>query len=420
MQPFLLKIKELFSGRWPAVVLILFLFFQLIYSFLFPAGGFNQNWLSPTTYLPKFAVESSDNFLMGKIYPLISPEYRLNSDVGNYLELAQNFNAQYFKGHVFLDRPLYSFLIFLFSLPIRLFAEPSYGIIFGLAIFLNFILAAASVLIFFSLLKKLFSFKAAFFSSVLLVFSPYVHAFLIQPMAEILMVFVISLTVYLFYDYVKKPSVAKLIIYSLIAGIFMLGKMFFALSFFVLLLAFYSKRYREGIVFLLFHLIPLGFWYLWVTQIWHLAFYLHEAQHYQMGVWLFGVFSQSWQETARIILASLPNFFRSAIYGFLLIPVIFSAVGFSSLPLKSKKIIYFSAIFSMFALFFAMNLYFARHAFLLFPIIYPAAIVGIEKTAVYLKRYRSWYYPVFYATIIGLMIIISNINIYQVFAYDSF
>lgn len=411
----------LFSGKRSAIiVLILLLFFQLIYSFLFPAGGSNANWLSPTTYLPKFTVKSTDNFLLEKVYPLISPEYRLNSDVGGYLELAQNFNAHYFNGHVFLDRPLYSFLVFILSLPLRPVIGSSYGIIFGLAIFLNFVLVAAAVLFFFSFLKRIFSFRTAFLSSVLLIFSPYVHASLIQPMAEMLMIFILSLTVYLLYDYIKKPSTLKLASYSLIVGIFMLGKMFFASSIFILLLAVYFKRYREGATFLIIHLVPLVLWYLWITQAWHLAYYTYEAQHYRMGLWLLDIFRWPWSETSRILLAALPNFIRALIYGFLLIPVFFSAIGWAALPFKHKKLVYFGALFSGFALLFIMNLYFAHHAFLLFPIIYPTAILGIESVATHLKKYQSWYSPFFYATMIGLIIIISNINIYLVFDYLSF
>ncbi len=414
----LLKIEELFSGqRLAALALISFLFFQLIYSFLFPACGLDANWLSPTTYLPKFTVESTDNFLLEKIYPLISPEYRLNSDVGDYLELAQNFNPQYFEGHVFLNRPLYPFLISLLSLPFRLFTEPSYGIIFGLAIFLNFILITAAVLLFFSLLKKLFSLRVSFLSSMLLVFSPYVHASLIQPLAEMLMVFAVIASVYLLCNYIKKPSVPKLSIFSLIIGVFMLGKMFFAIPIFILVLAIYFRRYREGIAFLIIHLIPLGLWYLWVTQAWHLPYYLHEAQHFQMGVWLFSVFHQPWSETLRILLAALPNFIRALVYGFLLIPVLFSIIGFGALSFKSKNILYFGALFSVFALFLIMNFYLAHHVFLLFPIIYPTAILGIDGVATRLKRYKSWYSSAFCVMIISLTILISNINVYRVFDY---
>ena len=403
--------------RFVIFVLTSLLFFQLIYSFLFPAYGFDDNWLSPTTYLPKFTVEPTDNFLLEKIYPLISPEYRLNSDVGKYLELAQNFNSQYFEGHIYLDRPLYPFLIFLLSLPFHFFGTPSYGIIFGLAILLNFILITLAVLLFFSLLQKLFSLRVAFLSSILLIFSPYVHASLIQPMAEMLMVFAAILSPYLLYDYIKKPSVLKFSVFSLIVGVFMLGKMFFAIPIFILVLAICFRHYREGVAFLIIHLIPLGLWYLWVTQVWRLPYYFNEVQNYQMGVWFFGVFHQPWHETVQILLAALPNFIRAIVYGFLLIPILFSIIGFQALPLKSKNIFYFGAFFSVFALFFAMNGYLAHHAFLLFPVVYPTAILGMDRVAANLKRYKSWYSPAFYAIIISLIIIISNINIYQVFDY---
>lgn len=421
MSTHLLKIKNTFQKKWFLIfVLISLLSFQLIYSFLFPAHGFNNNWQPITTYLPKFQVQTTDSLLLEKIYPLISSDYRLSSDIGHNLELAQNFNSQYFEEHVFLSRPLYPFLIFLLSLPFRFFTTPSYGIIFGLAIFLNFILITSAVLLFFSLLKKMFSLKIAFLSSILLIFSPYIHASLIQPLAEMLMVFILSLTAYFLYSYIKKPSIPKLVIYSLIVGIFMLGKMFFAISFFILLLSLYFKRYKEGIAFLIIHLIPLGCWYLWVTQVWHLPYYVHEAQHWQMGLWLLDIFQWPWHETWRVFLAALPNFIRALVYGFLLIPILFSIIGLKTLPFKLKNLFYFGAIFSVFALFFIMNLYFAHHAFLLFPIIYPTAVLGVDRVANYLKGYQSWLSPVFYAIIIGLIIIISNINIYKVFDYIGY
>jgi len=421
MSSSLLKIKRLFSKQWLLVsALVFLLLFQLFYSFLFPAYGSNDNWQPVATYLPKFQVQANDSFLLEKVYPLISSEYRLSSDIGHNLELALNFNAEYFDGHTFLSRPLYPFLIYLLSLPVSLFVTPSYGIIFGLAIFLNFILITLAVLLLFSVLKKLLSLKVAFLSSVLLIFSPYVRASLIQPLAEMLMVFVLSLTAYLLYSYIKKPSTFKLVTYSLIIGVCMLGKMFFAISFFILLLAIYFRRYKEGIIFLIIHLIPLGWWYLWVTQVWYLPYYIHEAQHFRMGLWLLDVFKWSWYETARVFLAAVPNFIRALIYGFLLIPVFFSIIGFKALLFKNKNVFYFGSLFSVFVLFFIMNLYFAHHAFLLFPIIYPAAVLGIDRIAACLKSYQSWLSPVFYTIIIGLIIIISNINIYKVFDYIGF
>ncbi len=99
------------------------------------------------------------------------------------------------------------------------------------------------------------------------------------------------------------------------------------------------------------------------------------------------------------------------IFSFLLIPVVLSIFGFSKLPFKSKNIIYFGSIFSVFLLGFLMNSYFLRHVFLLFPIIYPTAVLGMER------KIPS---PIFQAIIIGIIILISNINIYQIFNYNDF
>lgn len=408
----------IFSKRWFLFfVLFCFLFFQLVYSFLYPATGFSDTWQPITSYLPKFAAQTSDNFLLEKIYPLVSSEYRLNSDVGGYLELAQNFNRQYFTGHVFLNRPLYPFLIRLTSLPLRFFAGSSYGIIFASAILLNFILLSAGVLLLFSLLEKFFSLKVAFLSAVLLIFSPYVHSSLIQPLAEMLTLFWVILSLYLVYNYVKNPSPLKLIVFSLITGTFVLGKMFFAISIFILLLAIYFKRFKEGIAFLIIHLIPIGLWYLWVTQVWNIPYYICEVQHWQMGVWLLNIFHWPWYETARVLLSTIPNFVRALIYGFLLIPVIFSVLGYKLLPFKSKNIFYFAPFLSLFTLCFIMNLYLSHHAFLLFPIIYPTAVLGIDRASNFLKRYKFWYFSLFYVIIIGLIIILSNLNFYKIFDY---
>ncbi|HJN62513.1 MAG TPA: glycosyltransferase family 39 protein [Candidatus Parcubacteria bacterium] len=416
MANYLLKIKELFfKKRFLIFVLISLVFFQLIFSFSFPAVGSNDNWLSIDSYLPKFQVGDSDNFLLSEVYPLISSEYRLSGDVGNYLELALNFTPQYFENHVFLNRPLYPFLISLTSIPLQAFLAPSYGLVFVASILLNFILISLAVVLFFLLLKNLFSLSVAFFSSVLLIFSPSVHIALIQPLAEMLMIFAVSLTAYLLYNYIKKPSIFKLMLYSLVVGVLMLGKMFFAISFFILLLALFFKRYKEGIIFSLVHLIPLAFWYLWVTQVWKIPFFFHQVQDWGAGVWIFNIFLGPWHKAFQVLLAIPFNFIEALIYGFILIPLLFSIIGFKFLPFKSKNIFYFGPFLSLFALFFVINLYLYYHAFLLYPIIYPTAILGIGSISDSLKKYRPWFSPVFYILTISLIIIISNVNIFKFF-----
>lgn len=415
------RLSNLFHKQWFAIlVLVSLLFFQLIYSFAYPSSGRTAAWQPISQYLPKFNVENSDNFVLSKIYPLISREYRLNSDIGHNLELGRHFSADYFKGDLFLQRPLYPFLIFFGSLLTSLFVPTSYGVIFGLAILINFILIGAAAVLFFILIRKLFSLKVAWLSSILLIFSPFVHSYINQPLAEMLMAFAVVASIYLLQNYVKNPSFSKLALFSLILGVFMLGKMFFAPSIFILLLAIYFKRYKEGIVFLIIQLVPLLLWYLWITQIWQISYFVNEVQNWHFGTWFFEMLRWPWPRTYGILMNILPSFITAFIYSFLLIPVAFSIFGLQRLPFKSKNIIYFGAIFSIFLLGFLMGAYFLRHVFLLFPIIYPTAVLGMERAADHFKKYNPVLVPIFYAVVIVFMILISNINIYQVFNYNDF
>ena len=411
--------KDLFSKKWViASVLVLLLFGQLVYSFLYPSVGSSDNWKPISNYLPKFSVEGSDNFLLSQGLAFVSPNYRLNSDVGHYLELAKDFSPQYFTESPFMERPLYPLMIFLASLPLRIFAPASYGVIFASSILANFVLISAAVLLFFFLLRKIFSPTVAWLSSILLIFSPFVHSYINQPLAEMLMAFAVVLAAFLIYNYAKKPSLAKLIFFSFLIGALMLGKMFFAISFFVIFLAVYFRRYREGAVFAVIHLLPFLFWYFWTTKIWHIAYRTHQMTDWDMGVWVFKIFSLPWQQTYEIFLALVPNFISALIYAFLLFPVAFSIIGLKQMHFKYKNIVYFSAILAVFGLGFLAKFFYIRHVFLLFPIIYPTAILGIEETAKYAARGRQWIRLLFYAILIGFIIIVSNINIYRIFNYN--
>jgi len=175
----------------------------------------------------------------------------------------------------------------------------------------------------------------------------------------------------------------------------MLGKMFFAISFFILILAIYFRRYREGLTFLAVHLIPFSLWYVWVTRVWNIGYYSHQMQDWDMGVWVFKIFNWPWQETYQTLFALVPDFITALTYSFLLLPIVFSVIGWQRLPFKSKNIIYFGALLSVFGLGFLAKFYYLRHVFLLFPIIYPTAALGLEQTAAKVRAYRSWLAPVF-------------------------
>ena len=346
---------------------------------------------------------------------MISPRYSLYTDASYYLDIGRNFGPERLDGDIFVERPLWPFLIFLSSLPVRIFTAPSAAIIFGLAILLNFIFMSAAVLLFFLLCRELFSLKVAWLSSILLIFSPFVHSYLNQPLAEIITVFTVVFSLYLLYLYIKKPSFLKLAVFSFVIGILMLGKSFFAVSFFIMILAFYSRRFKEGIAFFAIHLTPILLWYFWVTQIWQIHYYAFAVQRTHVGTWVFGIIYWPWQEIYRLVINLLPNFAEAIIYSFLLIPVVFSAIGWQKLPFKAKNIIYFGSFLSIFILALSMAQYNFRHVFLLFPIIYPTCILGMEKVADCLKNYKPWLAIPFYAIVIGFTILISSINIYQIF-----
>src|SRR3989338_7712119 len=139
------------------LVLVFLSFSQLIYSFLFPSVGTSESWQKVETYLPKFSVETQDKSILSKFLPIISSEYRLNSDAGHYLETGRYFNSEFFENSTVLSRPFYPFLIFLTTLPATPFLGSSFGIAFAAAILDNFIFLALGASLLFLLLQKIFS-----------------------------------------------------------------------------------------------------------------------------------------------------------------------------------------------------------------------------------------------------------------------
>lgn len=186
---------------------------------------------------------------------------------------------------------------------------------------------------------------------------------------------------------------------------------------FILMLAIYFKRYKEGFLFLIFHLIPLVSWYLWVTQVFKLKFYENAIENFDSGVWILNIPTWPWYKIYQTFISILPQFLSAIIYAFLLIPLIFAIFGFKRLNLKNKEFIYFGFFFSSLLVAFVYNFYFARHAFLLFPLIYPLTILGIDRVADFLRQHKPRYATYFYLIIFTFLVIISNIDIYKVFSY---
>jgi len=421
----LAKIEDLIMKR-KIVFLIFFLlvFAQLVYGFLSPSyDASNDYWKSieELSFSEDYSFDSLDNSIAKKVYPLVS-DYHINSDCAGHVLLAHDFPRHYFRGHLaYLNRPLYPFLIYLISRPLHLIS-PSYALTFAAGIFLNFALFSFAVALFYSLVKRIISSRVAFLSSVLLIFSPFARVWLVQPDTNIFGAFAVILSLYLLYNYVNYPSSKKLIIFSLIVGLLMLGKMLFAIPFFILILALYFKRYKEGILFLVIHLIPFIFWYLLTTKGFGINYYSGDVTVFKMFLidnWLFNIFQWPWYKTFQIFLDALPSFIFSLTYGFLLVPVILAFIGFRELSLKKKSIFCLGFVFSFFTLFFIMNYYTPRHGFLVFPVVYPLAILGIDRVARFLRRYKNWYSSIFYLTIFIFLIIISSVDIFKIFGYDT-
>lgn len=414
------KIEKLLQKRKNIIlVFLLLIFIQLIYSFLFPAYDINNDYwktIEELNFYKGYSFDSFDNAIFKKIYSWLS-DYHINSDCGGQILLAHDFPQHYFRGHlVFLNRPLYAFLIYLISRPLHLISD-SYSLTFASGLFLNFLLFLFTAFLFYLLIEKLISSRVALLSSLLLIFSPFAHIWLVQPETNIFGIFALIFSLYLLYNYVSRPSTKKLIIFALIVGLLMLGKMLFAISIFILILALYFKRFKEGALFLIFHLIPFLLWYLWVTQVFKLNYFMAEASDFNMGVWLFNILQWPWHQTAQVFLSALPQFISSVIYGFLLVPVIFALLGFKKLSLEKKNFFCLNFILSFLILFFTMNYYSPRLGFLLYPIIYPLAILGIDEVANFLKKYKSWYSLVFYSVIFIFLIVISSVNIYKIISY---
>ncbi|MFH1894762.1 MAG: glycosyltransferase family 39 protein [Patescibacteria group bacterium] len=419
------------------LIFLLLSAFQFIYSFIFPSYDITSNyWKTIEEFgsYKSYSYDSFDNSIAAKIYPLVS-NYHINSDSAAQILLAHDFPKQYFEGnHTFLNRPLYAFLVFLISRPLHLISD-SYSLTFAAGALLNFALFLSAVILFYSLVRKIISNRVAFLSSVLLIFSPFTRVWLTQPETDIFGVFVVALTLYLLYDYMNNPNFKKLAIFSLLIGTLMLGKMLFAMPFFILLSAVFFKKYKEGFLFVLAFSLPLVLWYIIVTKVFGFNYYSKEMTDFDMYLingWFWNIFKSPWPETFKIFLNAIPSFIFSLVYGFLLLPIILAMVGFKNVIFNRKNFFSVAFVFSFFILFFVMNYYTPRHGFLLFPIIYPSAILGTERIARFLGKFvrvgsndsRSVlikkYYPIVICFAIYLiLIIISNLNIFEVFKYDG-
>ena len=361
-----------------------------------------------------FNVASSE-FSLTRVFFSLFPNYRAGCDGMSFIFLAKNFPYSYIERNIYIDYPLYNMMADVILKPVQIIkGAPGYPVIFAAFIFVNFLLLLATVILFFLLLYDYLSPKVAFLGGLLLVFSPFAHAFASQTTnSGIMEIFVVMGALWLLYSYAKKPSVRRLVIYSLLFGILLLGKQIIALSLFILFVGLFFKRRKESLAFFVLQFVPTGLWFLFVHFILRLQYYSASMSVYDQGTWFLKAKYWTLQSMGHIALTTLPNYFSTLIYGFLLIPLILSVYGLYKLNLKHKYLLYFGFIVSFLLLFIAMNYYRPSLSFLVFPVIYSTAAVGIFAVTDNLKKYgRYWQYLFFYGSLF-LMIVFSNFNFFQ-------
>jgi len=354
---------------------------------------------------------SSGDTSLVKRFAALFPKYRMICDNAYFLRLIQRgFPGSFSSLPMLMDQPLYPLLIFLVHKPIGLlFDSQSMAVIFACAVVVNLLLMISGVSLFYFLLKNLFSSKVALFSNMLLIFSPLAHIWMVQSTSSgIMEIFIIITHIYLLYDYIGSPGRKRLIVYSILAGILMTGKMIFALGLFTICLGLYFRRIQETVIFFIIHLLPLGVWYLILNWGFGIGFEIHTITDYKFGIWIFNLFSLAWYKQLAILIDVLPRYFKSIVYGFMMIPVILSIYGMYHVKIKFKNLIYFLYLGSFLGLFFIMNLFLPRLSFFLFPIIYPTAVVGLK----HLPGAKVFSPVIFLATLV-----ISNVNVYKIIEY---
>jgi len=100
------------------------------------------------------------------------------------------------------------------------------------------------------------------------------------------------------------------------------------------------------------------------------------------------------------------------------LPVIIAALGFAVMQTKTKWLMAGGIMGSFLLLFFIADLYLARAGFLLFPIVYPAAVVGIDTAAGFLKRRLQLSESIFRFAAYAVILLLSNVNVSRLVYYD--
>lgn len=407
--------------------LVLAIIFQMFFSFASPAYEQGNSCQHSVDYFLNtnadrmknvFSVNKSELSLTALFFQYF-PNYRVICDSMSFIYHAKTgFPYGFEERNIYIDHPLYEFFSFIILKPISWFHPISYPIIFAVFIFINFLMMLTTVFLFYNLIARIISSRVAVWSAFLLIFSPFTHTLISQPTTSAIMeIFVVVGCLWLLYDYSQKPGRRKLFGYSLLFGVLLLGKQIVALSLFALFLSWYFGRKKEGAIFFGLHLAPTILWYLFVKFILNLPYLAVNVSGGQ-GSWFLRADAWEFFKMSHIAITSIPNFFVMLVYGFILLPVLLAFFGLYKMELKHKYLLFFSFLASFQVLFMVMNYYRPSLSFLMFPVIYPAAICGLISLSEYLKKYGDVAVRIFFYAVIIFIIIISNLNVYNFGIWD--
>lgn len=244
----------------------------------------NIAWLNPRPgFTPLAKISNSTPFL-----------WQYNYDSLLEIKTAAFFPEEYKTNPIRINRPTYPLIVRTLGLPfIPLFSlmtsleqgqiKIAAGVV-GYVILKLFIYSLGSIFLYI-LLKKFISPEFSLFAVVLVLF----HKFSIINIATYhttdLMLITPIIIAYFFYNLCKRYSHEKNIFYSLIIGILLLGRENYASYLAVILTAFYFRKFKESIISIMSHTIPLIAWLIFL-KFYGLQYYNHELSNGH-GIWLY-------------------------------------------------------------------------------------------------------------------------------------
>ena len=254
-------------------------FIIILFTFLISA---NIAWLNPAP--------GKESYQPNSKIPLL---WQYNYDSGIEILTAAYFPKIFYKDDTRIDRPTYPVLANLLGKIICLGICPIYKLSelekAGLGyITLKILIFSLALLLLSEIYNKYFNNLSKNLSNLLIFFSGISIANITTfHTVELQFITPIILT-YLFINIIKSYSLKKNLLFSIIAGILMLGKPNYAIYFTILIFSFLNKHYFKTILSLLFHLIPLIIYTIYLKSI-SLNFKFIGSR-YDQGTWFIDYF----------------------------------------------------------------------------------------------------------------------------------